>query len=375
MKFNQPLPTGRVDDGSNCKSYQMNLVPLPSIFRPHCLAQDWLKLWHPSSPRSNRISNVEISESDLERILDVINVSWAKGTKEVYGASLLIYHVFCDSCNISEEDRIPASPILIISFIASCVGSYSDTMLANYVFAVCAWHILHGLPWNMDDMQVKSHANWGCCSGTTLLQASQKGSGYSGSNGKSFPQTWHGKATGCGISKLLLNSFLFSCTYWRIYTSYTEHLCPTQHVKPSNISNQLDQNNLEVMVFHLPKAKCSSEGEDVFWSQQNGITDPKASLENHFWINNPPVDGPLFTYRHAKGLHPLTKKVFLDRINRITSMLGEDSLKGHGIHIGGTLEFQLRGMPFDVMKSLGRWTSEAFMLYLHQHATIIVPYI
>ena len=56
-------------------------------------------------------------------------------------------------------------------------------------------------------------------------------------------------------------------------------------------------------------------------------------------------------------------------------MLGEDSLKGHGIHIGGTLEFQLRGMPFDVMKSLGRWTSEAFMLYLHQHATIIVPYI
>ena len=45
-------------------------------------------------------------------------------------------------------------------------------------------------------------------------------------------------------------------------------------------------------------------------------------------------------------------------------MLGEDSPKGHGIHIGGTLEFLLRGMPFDVMKSLGRWTSEAFTLYL-----------
>ena len=71
---------------------------------------------------------------------------------------------------------------------------------------------------------------------------------------------------------------------------------PTQHVKPSNISNQPNQNNLEVMVFHLPKAKCSSEGEDVFWSWQNGITDSKATLENHFWINDPPVDGPLFTY-------------------------------------------------------------------------------
>ena len=56
-------------------------------------------------------------------------------------------------------------------------------------------------------------------------------------------------------------------------------------------------------------------------------------------------------------------------------MLGEDSLKGHGIRIGGTLEFLLRGMPFDVMKSLGRWTSEAFTLYLRQHVTIIAPYI
>ena len=150
---------------------------------------------------------------------------------------------------------------------------------------------------------------------------------------------------------------------------------PTQHVKPSNISNWLDHNNLEVTVFHLPKTKCSSEGEDVFWLQQNGITDPKATLENHFRINDPPADGPLFAYRHVRGLHPLTKKVFLDRINRIASMLGEDSLKGHGIRIGGTLEFLLRGMPFDVMKSLGRWTSEAFTLYLRQHATIIAPYI
>ena len=128
------------------------------------------------------------------------------------------------------------------------------------------------------------------------------------------------------------------------------------------------------MVFHLPKTKCLSKGEDVFWLWQNGTTNPKAALKNHFQINDSPVDGPLFTYRHVKGLHLLTKKVFLDRINRITSMLGEDSLKGHAIWFGGTFEFLL-GMLFDVVKSLGCWTSKAFMLYLHQHATIIAPYI
>ena len=71
----------------------------------------------------------------------------------------------------------------------------------------------------------------------------------------------------------------------------------------------------------------------------------------------------------------MTKKVFLDQINSFALSLGEDCLKGHGIRIGGTLEFLLRGMPFQVMKSLGHWTSETFTLYLHQDATIIVPYI
>ena len=93
---------------------------------------------------------------DLKRILEVINISWAKGTGDTYGVDLLVYHVFCNSCNISEEDRSPASPILIIVFISSCVGLYAGGTLASYVFRVQAWHILHGLAWNMDNMQVKA---------------------------------------------------------------------------------------------------------------------------------------------------------------------------------------------------------------------------
>ena len=150
---------------------------------------------------------------------------------------------------------------------------------------------------------------------------------------------------------------------------------PMWHVKPSNMSNRTDQNDLEVTVFHLPKTKYAPEVEEVFWLCQDGVMDPKAALNNHLLTNNPPPNGLLFAYKHAKGLRPLTKKVFLDQINSIVPSLGEDSLKGHGIWIRGTLEFLLRGMPFDVMKLLGHWTSEVFMLYLCQHATIIVPYI
>ena len=50
-------------------------------------------------------------------------------------------------------------------------------------------------------------------------------------------------------------------------------------------------------------------------------------------------------------------------------------MQGHGIRIRSTLEYLLRGVPFDVMKVKGRWSSDAFTLYLRKHAQILVPYI
>ena len=133
---------------------------------------------------------------------------------------------------------------------------------------------------------------------------------------------------------------------------------PTQHVKLSNISNRTDQNNLEVTVFHLLKTKLLTRRWKHVWSHQDSITDPKATLNNHLWTNNPPMDRLLFAYRHARGLCPLTKKVFLDWINTIAVSLGEDNLKGHRIWNGGTLEFLLWGMLWclEISGPLDKWS-------------------
>ena len=92
-------------------------------------------------------------------------------------------------------------------------------------------------------------------------------------------------------------------------------------------------------------------------------------------INDPPLDQPLFSWKHPNGIRPLMRTKFLKQINLVASELGIEPLKGHGICIGATLEYLLRGVPFDVVKSIGRWSSEAFLLYLQQHAIIIAPYI
>lgn len=113
----------------------------------------------------------------------------------------------------------------------------------------------------------------------------------------------------------------------------------------------------------------------MFWAKQNGPTDPEDALENHFRVNNPPDNHHLFAYRFKSGHRPLTKSKFIDRLATAARAAGLDPLQGHGIRIGSTLEYLLRGMPFDVMKAKGRWASDAFLLYLRKHALIMAPYI
>ena len=85
--------------------------------------------------------------------------------------------------------------------------------------------------------------------------------------------------------------------------------------------------------------------------------------------------GHLFAYHHKNGHRPLTKSKFLTELAKAARAAGLEPLQGHGIRIGSTLEYLLRGVPFDVMKVKGCWSSDAFTLYLRKHAQILAPYI
>jgi integrase len=153
-----------------------------------------------------------------------------------------------------------------------------------------------------------------------------------------------------------------------------ERFNPAIHVKRSDVRPEEDRHGLQVTVFALPWTKCAPAGEEVYWARQQGPADPQAALHNHFLINDPAPTDHLFAYRHAKGLRPLTRRAFLDRIAAVALSIGVTHLKGHGIRIGATLEYLLRGVPFDVVKLMGRWGSESFILYLRKHAMIMAPY-
>ncbi|GLB39587.1 hypothetical protein LshimejAT787_0700970 [Lyophyllum shimeji] len=147
------------------------------------------------------------------------------------------------------------------------------------------------------------------------------------------------------------------------------------HVSRRCLRRDQDRSGKKVTVLHLPCTKSAPQGEDVYWSAQTGLTDPEAALDHHLEVNQPPEDGHLFAYKWKNRYRALTKTAFVKRLAALARQAGLDPLQRHGIRVGATLEYLLRGVPFEVMNVMGHWQRDAFTLYLRKHALILAPYI
>ncbi|KAK6977985.1 hypothetical protein R3P38DRAFT_2580412 [Favolaschia claudopus] len=318
-------------------------------------------MWKPLHSRADRN---DLPKPDLELITAVASHSWADGTLGTYGSGLLLFHAYCDSRSIPELARAPASADLIAGFLATAAGSYSGKTLENYLAAVRAWHILHGVPWgpNKDECDALLRA------ATTL----QPKSAHRKKRQPYLVETLtvilsHLDLANCfdaAVASCLTAAF-YSCSRLGELTVKSLTLFdPRLHVKHSNVREERNTRGLQMTVFFIPVTKANPDGEDVYFGAHPGASDPFTLFRNHLQINDPPLDSHLFAYRHPNGLRPLTKPAFIARIHKACRAAGIDPLQGHGIRIGSTLFYLLRGTPFDVVKTIGRWKSDAFLLYL-----------
>ena len=67
---------------------------------------------------------------------------------------LLVYHIYCNINNIPDEQHAPISPNLLVAFLSNYTGSVLGTTVSNYTATLKAWHILHGLQWNIEDTEL-----------------------------------------------------------------------------------------------------------------------------------------------------------------------------------------------------------------------------
>lgn len=323
---------------------------------------------------------LDIPEEYINQIRDTIAKAWTQSTLETYAAGLLAFHVFCDKHGIPEDQRAPASTDLVAAWITTMAGHYAGTSVSNYLNGVRAWHLIHGVEWQMKDNELEA-----------LIRSTVKRQPIDSQPEKREPYTVD------YISKILndfdLNDpFDAACASCLTTTFYAvgrlgeftvrnlTAFSSSEHITPANVREETDRNGFKTTIFHVPKTKSDQKnGEDLYWSKQTGPTDPKQLFDNHMCINKPAASQPLFAYRFTQSngktiMKPLTKTALLQRIKKGAESQSLKVLQGHGIRIGGTLEYLLRGVPFDSVKVIGRWKSDAFLIYLRKHAEIMAPY-
>ena len=354
---------------------------LPSALRPpDCPAGDRIRVWRPKNARHTLDHNgqpLTLNEQDLARIKNVLQHTFAPNTRNSYGSGLLVFHVFCYLRGIDEDHRAPVNPTVLSSFISTLASSYGGSTIKNYVYGLRSWHIIHGLAWTTHDNEVEA-----------LLKAANKLLPRNSRQNEKPPWTIRHLTTLCealdqsdpkdaAVLACLTTAFWGTTRLGEVTVPKLNGFNPHLHVKASDIrQNVRDRNDCEETIIFIPWTKAAQEkGENIFWAKQDGPSDPQHALQNHLKVNSPDANDHLFSFKHANGRRPMTRSIFITRINQLISKhsLPED-LTGHGIRIGSTLEYLLRGIPFDVIKSKGRWQSNAFQGYLRKHAQIMAPY-
>ena len=77
----------------------------------------------------------------------------------------------------------------------------------------------------------------------------------------------------------------------------------------------------------------------------------------------PPGDGQLLVWEDSR---PLTRTTFVTRLRRGLQSAGLDMNQffGHSLRIGAATSAAVAGVPDHLIKTLGRWRSEAYHLYI-----------
>lgn len=265
--------------------------------------------------------------------------------------------------------------MVLQSFIAVLAGIYCASSITNYVSAIKAWHLIHGVAWDVNHLEIQSVIKGAKVMAPPPSTRAKREPMPVNYMVKLRPHFSDQTPLDVAVYACLTSAFWSTARLGELTVKNLQAFDPASHVKRSDLGERVDRNGFKTTVIHVPKTKSNpTTGEDLYWAKQAGDSDPESALRRHLELNNPDADFHLFGYTNKKKKVPLTKKTFLKRVSDAALEAGMKPFPGHSIRIGSTLEYLLRGLPFDVVKVKGRWSSDAFHQYIRDHAMVLAPY-
>jgi hypothetical protein len=245
---------------------------------------------------------------------------------------------------------------LIIAFISAMASSLAGSTINNYINGIRTWHIIHYIAWSINYLTIKMALQAAIVSALAKLSEPPR-------------QPIIVEYLRAILSHLdktnLLDMAIVACittTFWLVsklgeftIKTISQFDCK-KHIITSQSPLDHNCNRLQVCIFNLPFTKMSKKnGKATFWAKQLGPTNLWQAFKHHQHVNTLPLEAYLFAYKvsHQKVLTLLTKHKLIEHIKAITMENDLSNFERYGLHIGGTLEYLLRGIPFEAVQAMG----------------------
>lgn len=315
-------------------------------------------------------NSLPLSTQATHQVNQALQNGWAGSTLRRYSGSIKQFLRFCDKERVPPHLRFPADEFVLCAFAASSLGIHAGGTPRARISALKAWHISHNVEWK----------------GSTRLRYIINGvsNATPGSshrpprppvNTRMLTQLVETLDLSCpldaAVAACAVVAFWGQCRLGELLpVSSSPYLSPPLPTR-SDFKRSL-RDPLACILF-LPRTKTHRHGQEVVLVDQRHPINPITLLKNHIKINNIRDNTPLFSFTSPGGPVLLNKNLFLRCCNQVWSVLGYPHTTGHSFRIGGTTELLAAGVPPDIVRTTGRWSSGSFFRYWRSLDTI-APY-
>ncbi|KAE8217328.1 hypothetical protein CF319_g8559 [Tilletia indica] len=327
--------------------------------------------WKPCTP-------TKVKNATKESALVVRNVALAAympGTQKNYSTALTQWHKYCDDHKIPEKKREPADPHLVEHWVASRAGTLSGGYLKDWISALKAYHSVNNLPWLPNDERLSLLRR-----GVSNLQPDPRP--------PRDPMTveWLEKVIQVVDKtnpKEVATAAAAAVGFWGLMrlgemVSSKTSVKTNSGITRARTSPSLAFGGLETYTLRLPRTKTQPTGDTVVIVTQkrcNPIELLRLHLESSPSLPDTDTVTPLFAYRAKNKMEAMTRPRFLSTIETMAARAGVSRLHGHSMRIGGCTTLLTNGVPPDRVRLHGRWSTDAFKLYIRNHAAVMAPYL
>lgn len=138
---------------------------------------------------------------------------------------------------------------------------------------------------------------------------------------------------------------------------------PTRHLAWGDVSID-NRESPKMMKIYLKRSKTdqSGRGVEVFVGCTDGFLCPLAATLSYI-LERSTSPGPFFQYSDC---HPLLKSKFVTEVRKALQVSGlpYQYFAGHSFRIGVATSAAIAGLEDSLIRTLGRWNSDAFQLYI-----------